>query len=145
MQATATTARWLGEFVRFLAQSAGNDFLRAVEDAELSLTQLKAMHVLAAADDALSLNGLSDRLGGLSLPTLSRAVEALVQRGHVSRAEDAADRRVKRLRLTAKGRRTIDRLVEIRAREFEAVLATLSDDERDRLAGAIEPILERRA
>src|SRR5688500_13051396 len=102
MQATAATAQRLAEFLRFLIQSAGNDFLRAVEDEQLSLTQLKAMHVLAAATDPLSLNGLAERLGGLSLPTLSRAIEALVQRGFVSRSEDAADRRVKRLKLTAK-------------------------------------------
>ncbi len=145
MQATAATARRLGEFVRFLIQSAGNDFIRAVEDEQLSLTQLKSMHVLAAEGEDLSLNGLADRLGGLSLPTLSRAIDALVQRGYVSRSEDASDRRVKRLRLTAKGRRTIDRLIEIRAAEFEAVLATLSDEERERLADALEPILARRS
>ena len=141
MQATAS-ARALGEFLRFLIQSAGNDFLRAVEEAELSLTQLKAMHVLATADD-LSLNGLAERLGGLSLPTLSRSVDALVQRGYVSRTEDAHDRRVKRLRLTEKGREMIEKLIAIRVAEFEAVLATLSDEERDRLAAALEPILER--
>jgi len=144
MQATATTARSLGDFLRFLIQSTGNEFLRAVEDEELSLTQLKAMHVLGADED-LSLNGLADRLGGLSLPTLSRAVESLVKRGYVSRSEDAVDRRVKRLRLTAKGRRTVDRLIDIRAAELEAVLDTLTDEERDQLARALDPILERRA
>jgi DNA-binding MarR family transcriptional regulator len=145
MQATAETARCLGEFLRFLTQSAGNEFVQAVEDAGLSLTQLKAMHVLAGSEEQLSLNGLSDGLGGLSLPTLSRAVDALVQRGYVRRVEDAADRRVKRLSLTAKGRRTIDRLIEIRVGEFAAVLETLTEDERERLARALEPILERRA
>ena len=145
MQVTSDTARCLGEFLRFLTQSAGNEFVQAVEEAGLSLTQLKAMHVLAAADEDLSLNGLAERLGGLSLPTLSRAIEALVQRGYVKRAEDADDRRIKRLRLTAKGRKTIDRLIQIRAAEFEAVLETLTDEERDRLARALEPILERRA
>ena len=145
MQATADTARCLGEFLRFLTQSAGNQFVQAVEDAGLSLTQLKAMHILAGSDEELSLNGLAERLGGLSLPTLSRSVDALVQRGYVRRAEDSADRRVKRLSLTAKGRRTIDRLMEIRARDFEAALETLTEDERERLARALEPILERRA
>ena len=145
MQATADTARCLVEFLRFLTQSAGNGFVQAVEDAGLSLTQLKAMHILAASDEELSLNGLAEQLGGLSLPTLSRAVDALVQRGYVRRAEDSADRRVKRLSLTAKGRRTIDRLLEIRVAELGAVLETLTDDERGRLARALEPILERRA
>ena len=147
MQVTATsTARCLAEFFRFLIQSAGsNDFVRAVEEEELSLTQLKAMHVIGGSDEELSLNGLAERLGGLSLPTLSRAVESLVQRGYVSRTEDPSDRRVKRLRLTAKGRRTIDRLMEIRVAELEAGLETLTDAERDRLARALEPILERRA
>ena len=145
MQVTTDTARCLGEFLRFLIQSAGNEFLRAVEEENLSLTQLKTMHVLGAGDGELSLNGLAERLGGLSLPTLSRAVETLVQRGYVSRSEDANDRRVKRLRLTPKGRRTIDRLIEIRASELEAVLETLTESERERLARALEPILERRA
>ncbi len=145
MQATADTARCLGEFLRFLTQSAGNGFVQAVEDAGLSLTQLKTMHVLAGSDEELSLNGLAERLGGLSLPTLSRSVDALVQRGYVRRAEDTADRRVKRLSLTAKGRRTIDRLVEIRVAELGAVLETLTDGERERLARALEPILEKRA
>ena len=145
MQATADTARCLGEFIRFLTQSAGNQFVQAVEEAGLSLTQLKAMHVLARADEELSLNGLAERLGGLSLPTLSRAVDSLVQRGYVKRTEDAEDRRIKRLRLTAKGRKTIDRLVEIRAAELEAGLETLTDEEREQLARALEPILARRA
>jgi DNA-binding MarR family transcriptional regulator len=145
MQATADTARCLLEFLRFLTQSAGNAFVQAVEEAGLSLTQLKAMHILAASDEELSLNGLAERLGGLSLPTLSRAVDALVQRGYVRRTEDSADRRVKRLSLTAKGRRTIDRLLEIRVAELGAVLETLTDDERERLARALEPILEKRA
>jgi DNA-binding MarR family transcriptional regulator len=139
------TARCLAEFLRFLTQSAGNDFVRAVEEEQLSLTQLKAMHVIGGSDEELSLNGLAERLGGLSLPTLSRAVDSLVQRGHVKRTEDTSDRRVKRLRLAAKGRRTIDRLMEIRVAELHAALETLTDEERDRLAAALEPILERRA
>ena len=145
MQATADTARCLGEFIRFLTQSAGNQFVQAVEEAGLSLTQLKALHVLAGADEDLSTGGLAERLGGLSLPTLSRAVDSLVQRGYVKRTEDADDRRIKRLRLTAKGRKTIDRLIEIRSAELESALETLSDEEREALARAIEPILERRA
>ena len=145
MQATADTARCLGAFIRFLSQSAGNQFVQAVEEAGLSLTQLKAMHVLAAADEELSTGGLAQRLGGLSLPTLSRAVDSLVQRGYVKRTEDTEDRRIKRLRLTAKGRKTIDRLIEIRAAELEAGLETLTDDEREQLARALEPILARRA
>ena len=145
MQVSTDTARCLAEFLRFLTQSAGNDFVRAVEEEQLSLTQLKAMHVIGGSDEALSLNGLAERLGGLSLPTLSRAVDSLVQRGHVTRTEDASDRRVKRLRLTAKGRRTIERLMEIRVAELHTALETLTDEERDRLARALEPILERRA
>jgi len=145
MQATADTARSLNEFLRFLTESAGSEFIQAVEEAGLSLTQLKAMHVLAAADEDLSLNGLSEQLGGLSLPTLSRAIDALAQRGYVKREEDAEDRRIKRLRLTAKGRKTIDRLIDIRVAVLEKVLETLTDEERDRLARALEPILDRRA
>ena len=141
MQATGTQ---LADILRFLIQTTGNEFLQAVEDAELSLTQLKALHVLAD-DEELSLNGMAERLGGLSLPTVSRAVDSLVQRGYVRRTEDAADRRMKRVSLTAKGRRTIDKLVGIRAAEFERALESMTDDQRDQLARALEPILERRS
>ena len=146
MQATAgATASKLAAFARLLSESASNDSLGGVEDAGLSPTQLKAMHAIGGAGHDLSLKAVAERLGGLSVPTVSRAVDGLVQRGFATRTEDPGDRRVKRLRLTARGRRTIERLVELRAAELEAVLATLEDGERERLASALDPILRRHA
>src|SRR4051794_13384001 len=80
--------------------SSGRDFFRAVDELALSLTQFKAIRALIDADQPLSIKALGDEVG-LSLPAISRAVDGLVRREFVTRAEDPQDRRSKRLALTA--------------------------------------------
>jgi DNA-binding MarR family transcriptional regulator len=53
------------------------------------------------------------------------------------------DRRIKRLRLTDKGRELVLKMRELRMAGFEQFVATLSDKERAQLAKALEPILAR--
>ena len=108
------------------------------------MTQMKTLGMLDDCVNEVSVKELSERLG-LSLPATSRTVDGLLRRGLLSRHEDTEDRRIKRLRLTAKGHKTIDRLIAIRAAELEAGLEALTDDEREQLARALEPILARRA
>jgi DNA-binding MarR family transcriptional regulator len=113
-----------------------------VGELELSLTQLRALHVLAYDVEQTSLKDLADRLG-LSLPTVSRSVDGLVQRGLVTRAEDAADRRMKQVRATPSAPELLERLTELRLAGIEAFVATLAPRERTRLAAALAPLAER--
>jgi DNA-binding MarR family transcriptional regulator len=86
---------------------------------------------------------------GVRAPTMSRLVAALEAEGLVARAGDPADRRVARLRATAKGRRLlargrdrrIGRLVSLLAASDERAVAVLGE-----AAGLIEAALraERR-
>ena len=62
---------------------------------------------------------------GLSLPGMSRAVDGLDKRGMVKRAEDPTDRRAKRVTLTAKGRRTMEGLMELRLAGLRAFVTEL--------------------
>ena len=125
-----------------LMRSSTPDFFRALSEHELSLTQVKMLHELDRPDCDLPLTELAETLS-LSLPAVSRAIEALQQRGYVERREDDRDRRVKRVRITAAGRRVLKRLMEIRLNMLERFAATLSDDERRDLAAALVPIVER--
>ena len=129
-------------FMKFLLHGHGGEYVRAVGELELSLTQLRALHVLVYDEERMSLKDLADRLG-LSLPAVSRSVDGLVQRGLVTRAEDAADRRMKQVAATAAAPELLDRLTDLRLAGIEQFLSTLSARERSKLASALALIAER--
>jgi DNA-binding MarR family transcriptional regulator len=128
--------------MRFLLHGHGHDYVRAVGELELSLTQLRALHVLAYDAERMSLKELADRLG-LSLPAVSRSIDGLVHRGLVTRAEDADDRRMKQVRATPEVAPLLDRLTELRLAGIEQFVSTLSARERSKLAAALAPLAER--
>jgi DNA-binding MarR family transcriptional regulator len=128
--------------MKFLLHGHGGDYVRAVGELELSLTQLRALHVLAYEAEQMSLKELADRLG-LSLPAVSRSIDGLVQRGLVTRAEDAADRRMKQVRATEAAPEVLDRLTELRLAGIEQFLGTLTTRERTKLSSALALIAER--
>jgi DNA-binding MarR family transcriptional regulator len=128
--------------LKYLLHGHGGEYVRAVGELELSLTQLRALHVLAYEAELASLKDLADRLG-LSLPAVSRSIDGLVQRGLVTRAEDADDRRVKQVRATAEAPELLERLTELRLAGIERFVETLSPRERTRLAAALSPIAAR--
>jgi len=129
----------LGVLMKHLLVSSSRDFFAAVEEAGLTFTQVKCLHLLGDADEPLPLNALSDTLG-LSGPAISRAVDGLVQRGEVKRTEDPRDRRSKLLTVSARGRRTLDRFVAIRFAGIKRFVEGLPVEERAALAAGIGPI-----
>jgi DNA-binding MarR family transcriptional regulator len=128
--------------MKYLLHGHGGDYVRAVGELELSLTQLRALHVLAYDVEQASLKDLADRLG-LSLPAVSRSIDGLVQRRLVTRAEDADDRRMKQVRATPAAPELLDRLTELRLAGIESFVASLTPRERDRLGVALAPLAER--
>jgi DNA-binding MarR family transcriptional regulator len=140
--ASAGLARDLLAVMLYIHKHSGQDFYVLVEELDLTLTQLKALHVLDIAAEETSVKELGEGLG-LSLPAASRTVDGLLRRGYLERREDDRDRRVKRVRLTSAGRDAVARLNEARLAGLEAFASTLSDTERDRLGGAIESLLAR--
>ncbi len=151
MQATATapevTARALAaelsSFVVYLHKTGNSEIFRAVAELDLSLTQIKALHILDRVDDAeLSLKELGERIG-VSLPAASRTVEGLHQRGLVVRHEDVADRRMKRVRLTDAGREVTRQMHAGRLSHLESIAASLTPAQRRQLSDALAPVLAR--
>ena len=140
--AASTLARDLLAVMLYIHKHSGRDFYVLVEELDLTLTQLKALHVLDIAAEETSVKELAEGLG-LSLPAASRTVDGLLRRGYLERREDDRDRRVKRVRLTPAGRDAVARLSEARLAGLEAFASTLSETERNRLGGAIESLLER--
>jgi DNA-binding MarR family transcriptional regulator len=136
--------RDLGGFAKFLLHAGGRDFYREVGELDLSLSQIRILHVLTGVTQEASLKELADEIG-LSLPATSRSVDALVHRGLVTRTENAADRRLKAVRATDEALALVDRLIDLRVAAITDFVATLSEQERRTLAAALSPIVAREA
>ena len=91
--------------------------------------------------EAVTMGELANALH-LDLSTVTRAIDQLVQRRLVKRESDALDRRICRIRCTAKGSKLIGTIrTEITARH-RSILAELSPDARKGTIEAISSLLE---
>lgn len=83
-------------------------------------------HVLSLmAGRLLSLSEIADRQH-VSLPTMSRSISTLVERGWVERVPDHSDGRITRLKLTSKGRLVLAELQRVAAEAVSRQLAGLT-------------------
>jgi DNA-binding MarR family transcriptional regulator len=114
-----------------------------LSELDLSMTQMKTLHVLAdcPADRELSLRDLAERLA-MSLPNTSRTIDGLLQRDLVQRREDEHDRRIKRVRITQPGRKVIERIDTARLEGLAGWAASLTPEQRTRLLDALSHLPE---
>jgi DNA-binding MarR family transcriptional regulator len=134
--------RSLGGFAKFLLHAGGRDFYRAVGELDLSISQIRTLHLLVGPLPEVSIKELADEIG-LSLPAISRSVEGLVQRGLVTRTENTVDRRLKAVRATPQAHALVDHLIELRIAGIQDFVGTLTDSEQQKLAHALAPIVAR--
>jgi DNA-binding MarR family transcriptional regulator len=137
---TTAVAQELVRLLHELMRGTGGRVVEALNAQQLSLTQMKALSMLdhdADADAAeLSIKELGTCLT-LSLPAASRTIDSLLQRGLVTRTEDPADRRIKRLAITAEGREVLRALEAARMVGVERWAAALTTEQRDALHAAL--------
>lgn len=117
------------------------DLFETVGALELTLTQTKLLHQLDQAGVAVTL-GQAAELVHISHAAASRTVEDLVRRGYLKRREDAQDRRMKRIELSAAGRSVTHRLNAGRLSGLESFVSQLSGEERTKLGDAVGLLLE---
>jgi DNA-binding MarR family transcriptional regulator len=134
--------RELTALMKHLLVTTSRDFFGELEKAGISLTQIKSLTMLAECEEPLSVKALSD-LMGLSLPGISRAVDGLVQRGEIKRAEDPRDRRSKLLSITPRGRSTYERLLVTRMEGVRRFVDELDPKEQDALAQGLSAVAGR--
>jgi MarR family transcriptional regulator, organic hydroperoxide resistance regulator len=80
--------------------------------------------------DPMTLNGLARHMG-VTPGTMSLTIDRLERKGYVVRLRDVADRRRVQLRLTAAGVRVREASSVLDAPLVEALVARLSDDQRE--------------
>jgi DNA-binding MarR family transcriptional regulator len=140
----AALTRDMFALASYLMRTANVGTFNAIAELDLSVTQLKALCALDAHGEERSVKALAESMG-VSLPTMSRAVDGLFERGFVLRDEDPVDRRMKRLRLTDAGRRVPLALNEARLSALQELIGSLGDKEAEALEHALTLILTERS
>jgi DNA-binding MarR family transcriptional regulator len=144
MQETTVSAEQLADQIaRFLAtamRTSQTEVFQLVEELELSMTQLKILHILDGSGKELTPSELAQFVG-LSPAATGRAVDAMTRAGLVSRRDDESDRRVKRLMLTAVGSDAVAHITAARLQGLTRIVEGLDPDERSALSKALAPLL----
>jgi DNA-binding MarR family transcriptional regulator len=124
---------------RYMERSVA-DIGAVLQEAELSMPQLAALHALHA-QGSHSVSSLGRHLR-LSLAATSHLVERLVARGLVTRTEDPTDRRQKRVALSQEGVAFVRGINSRAIDTFERLLADVPQDVRDRFDQALAEVAD---
>ena len=143
-EARETAAR-ISALLRHLFLYDRGSLLQVLEESNLSTTQVKALLELGGiGEDAepRQVGELAETLG-VSVPSMSRAVDALVRKRLASRVEDTVDRRVRRVAITAKGKKLVETVLFVRQAGMEAFAESLTATQRRRLDAAVDALMDR--
>ena len=110
--------------------------------AELDLTYAQSQVLFFVADRPGCHMGDVAKTFAVTLPAITHIVDRLEQKGFVTRGTDPADRRVYRLELTPAGRDLAEELAGLQIRGLEQVLARMSAEDRARVLGGLETLVE---
>jgi DNA-binding MarR family transcriptional regulator len=133
----------LGAVMLRCLSSDGGAVVQALDESGISFIQMKILVTVAGDNpEPPTVKGLAESLG-LSLASASRAVDGMVRRELLVRAEDDQDRRIRRLSLTEAGQRLSHRILTARLEGLGRFAASLTPEERDSLEAALDLLLER--
>jgi DNA-binding MarR family transcriptional regulator len=143
-EARGTAARLTALLRHVFLYDRGNQ-LRVIEESGLSLTQCKVLLELGGLGQTAEAWQVGDlaEVFGVSLPSMSRAVDALVKKRLATRVEDPEDRRVRQVRITARGKDLVETLVAVRQTGIEAFASTLNATQRRKLDAAVAALMDR--
>jgi DNA-binding MarR family transcriptional regulator len=144
MQKTDVSSEQLADQIaRFLAgvmRTAQTEVFQIVGELDLSMTQLKILHILDGTGGEQTPSDLA-KFVGLSPAATGRAFDAMTRAGLVSRRDDAEDRRVKRLTLTDAGVAAVSKITQARIAGLVLAVEDLDPDQRAALSDALAPLL----
>jgi DNA-binding MarR family transcriptional regulator len=135
----ATAARIAALFSHVFRFDQGQQ-LRTIEDSGLSMCQCKTLLALAGPGQSAEPRQITEIADGLgvSLPSVSRAVDGMVRSKLITRVEDPDDRRVRLIAIAPAGEKLVAELVSMRLAGLEAFASTLTAAQRRKLDAAID-------
>jgi DNA-binding MarR family transcriptional regulator len=143
--AAQETAARLSALLRHVFLYDRGNQLRVIEESGLSITQCKVLLELGGLGGTAETWQVGDlaETFGVSVPSMSRAVDALVKKRLATRVEDPDDRRARRVAITPKGKQLVETLVLVRQAGMREFVATLNAAQRRKLDAAIDSLMDR--
>jgi DNA-binding MarR family transcriptional regulator len=126
------------ELIGLAGAASDGAWLRLMQRLGLTPPQFITLNVLAR-EHASTVSALASRLR-LTRGTVSHLVERLVQMRLVTRREVEGDRRQKKIELTARGRKIVERLRAERRADFSRAFERVSPPSRERLEAAVRAV-----
>ncbi|HET7484898.1 MAG TPA: MarR family transcriptional regulator [Solirubrobacterales bacterium] len=143
-EAQETAAR-ISALLRHLFLYDRGNLLRVIEESGLSMTQSKTLLELGGLGEEIEARQVTDLAEalGVSVPSMSRAVDGLVKKRLATRVEDPEDRRVRRVAIADKGKKLVDALMVVRQAGMETFAASLTAAQRRKLDAAVDSLMDR--
>ena len=102
---------------------------------DMTMPQIRTLYFLSRGPQRMK--DISDhRMRGM--PSATSMIDRLVRKGYVERFPDPSDRRVVLCRITDTGREMLDRFSRMGAVRFEGLAESLTDDELNKIAPALD-------
>ncbi len=136
MSSTKVFSEVLRDWSEAFMRHSGRDFRRYMDENALSFSQVNVLMRLYHSGKC-GVSQLGEEMG-ITNAAASQAIDRLVNMGLIARSEDPEDRRAKVLVLTEKGRGLVDRAIDSRSRWVEGLTASLSPQDQERIASALE-------
>lgn len=114
---------------------------RAAPDVDLTLSQWRVLVIVGRTAEGIRVGEIAAWIGAAA-PSASRLVRRLERRGLVVTARDSEDRRVIRVRLTERGRRVRQELVQVRRALLRELLASHARPIPPDLVGGLGEVAE---
>jgi DNA-binding MarR family transcriptional regulator len=139
------TAARLSALLRHVFLYDRGNQLRVIDGCGVSMTACKALLELGGLGSEAEPCQVSDlaETFGVSVPSMSRAVDGLVKQGLASRVEDPDDRRARRVAITAEGERLVREILLVRQAGMESFAASLTAAQRRKLDAFVESLMDR--
>ena len=140
MSPTIVFTEVIREWSEVFMQRSMRDFKRFMDETDLSFSQVNIlMRLLHSGNTGVS--EIGEQLG-VTNAAASQAVDRLVQLGLIERTEDPEDRRAKRLALTPKGRKLIEKGIEARSQWVEGLTDALTPEQQSMIISALTLLTE---
>jgi DNA-binding MarR family transcriptional regulator len=131
----------LQDWVEAFMRRSMRNFMLFLKESGLSMSQMGALfHVNRKGSCGVS--DIGDNLG-ITSAAASQMIERLVQQDLISRVEDPADRRLKQIDLTEKGRKVIQESMRARQLWLEDLVEMLTPAEQDKVVAALRILIEK--
>jgi len=130
---------WISQVMRLSMRR----FVSFATENKLSMSQIAVLFLLSG-DARCAITELGEEFG-VSGAAASQMVEKLVQMGYVERFEDVNDRRIKRLKLTRRGKDIVDKSIKAREQWITRFVETFKVEEAQETAHIFNALVERAA